>query len=377
MIENDVQRIRNAARFGFKVYYGDGTRLDVLRAAGAAHARVIAVCVDKAEEANRIVEMCKAEFPLAQIHARAYDRIHALELVRLGVDTFTRETFDAALAFGSEALAVLSGDEQGAAEIAADVRQRDMERLALQQAGGLYAPAITGEPAGAARTAHGAHAPHSGAQRGSARDRAIGKQGSGRARGCAAMNAPAPSERKHGIFTQGSIMRHVVVMTATGSIGLMAIFVVDFLTLLYISWLGDAQFTAAVGFAAQVSFFLISMNIGLSIAVSALMARDIGAGNRARGAAHLRLGHRAHRAAVGRRHVRRPALPARPSHAAGRQRPHARRRRHVPAHHHARQHPDGGRHGDVGRAALGGRCETVHVRDAVGRGGDRGARSAS
>ena len=77
-------------------------------------------------------------------------------------------------------------------------------------------------------------------------------------------------------------MRHVVVMTATGSIGLMAIFVVDFLTLLYISWLGDAQFTAAVGFAAQVSFFLISMNIGLSIAVSALMARDIGAGNRAR-----------------------------------------------------------------------------------------------
>jgi putative MATE family efflux protein len=96
------------------------------------------------------------------------------------------------------------------------------------------------------------------------------------------MNAPATPDRKRALFTEGSIMRHVVVMTATGSIGLMAIFVVDFLTLLYVSWLGDPQLTAAVGFAAQVSFFLVSMNIGLSIAVSALMARDIGAGNRER-----------------------------------------------------------------------------------------------
>jgi putative MATE family efflux protein len=82
------------------------------------------------------------------------------------------------------------------------------------------------------------------------------------------------------MFTEGSIMRHVVVMTATGSIGLMAIFIVDFLTLLYISWLADPHLTAAVGFAAQVSFFLVSMNIGLSIAVSALMSREIGAGRR-------------------------------------------------------------------------------------------------
>lgn len=95
------------------------------------------------------------------------------------------------------------------------------------------------------------------------------------------MSAPQPA-RKSGVFVQGSIMRHVVVMTATGSIGLMAIFVVDFLTLLYISWLGDPQFTAAVGFATQISFFLVSMNIGFTIAVSALMARDLGAGDRER-----------------------------------------------------------------------------------------------
>lgn len=146
VIDHDVQRIRNAARFGFKVYYGDGSRLDVLRAAGAAHARVIAVCVDKAEEATRIVELCKAEFPLAEVHARAYDRIHALELIKLGVDSFTRETFDAALAFGAGVLGKLSGDEEMAAEIMADVRQRDFDRLAIQQAGGVYAPAASGEP---------------------------------------------------------------------------------------------------------------------------------------------------------------------------------------------------------------------------------------
>ncbi len=104
------------------------------------------MCVDKAEDATRIVALCKAEFPLAEIHARAYDRIHALELIRLGVDSFTRETFDAALAFGGDVLAKLSGDEDAAAEITADVRQRDFERLAVQQAGGVYAPAATGEP---------------------------------------------------------------------------------------------------------------------------------------------------------------------------------------------------------------------------------------
>jgi putative MATE family efflux protein len=93
------------------------------------------------------------------------------------------------------------------------------------------------------------------------------------------VNAPG---RPRGVFTEGSIIRHVLRMTATGSIGLIAIFVVDLLSLLYISWLGDPHLTAAVGFATQISFFLISLNIGLSIAVSALMARDVGAGDMAR-----------------------------------------------------------------------------------------------
>ncbi len=62
--------------------------------------------------------------------------------------------------------------------------------------------------------------------------------------------------RPRAIFTEGSTMRHVLVMTGAASIGLMSIFVVDLLSLLYVSRLGDPNLTAAVGFATQVLFFL-------------------------------------------------------------------------------------------------------------------------
>jgi putative MATE family efflux protein len=74
----------------------------------------------------------------------------------------------------------------------------------------------------------------------------------------------------------------VLVMTATGSIGLVAVFMVDLLSLIYVSWLGEPALTAGVGFAAQVLFFIISLNIGLSIAVAAVVARAIGANDRPR-----------------------------------------------------------------------------------------------
>ncbi|GJE00370.1 hypothetical protein GMJLKIPL_2291 [Methylobacterium isbiliense] len=81
-------------------------------------------------------------------------------------------------------------------------------------------------------------------------------------------------------FVTGSTLRHVVVMGATGSVGLMAIFAVDLLSLLYVSWLGDPNLTAAVGFATIVQVFAIAINIGMMIAVGALVARALGAGDR-------------------------------------------------------------------------------------------------
>lgn len=75
-------------------------------------------------------------------------------------------------------------------------------------------------------------------------------------------------------------MRHVAVMTATGAVGLMAIFVVDLLSLLYVSRLGDQSLKAAVGYASQVLFLAVAVNIGLTIAVAATVSRALGAGDR-------------------------------------------------------------------------------------------------
>lgn len=91
------------------------------------------------------------------------------------------------------------------------------------------------------------------------------------------MNRPL-SPDSHARFTHGSTMRHVLELTITGSIGLMAIFAVDFLSLFYISRLGDNHLTAGVGYATTVLFVGISFNIGLMIAGTALVSRYIGAG---------------------------------------------------------------------------------------------------
>lgn len=95
---------------------------------------------------------------------------------------------------------------------------------------------------------------------------------------------PLPDDRRPAAppkFTQGSILRHTLVMTATGAIGTLSIFAVDLLSLLYVSWLGRTELKAAVGFATQVSLFPIAVNIGLSIAVTAAVSRALGSGDRA------------------------------------------------------------------------------------------------
>ena len=136
IIDNDPDMIRAAEGFGFKVWFGDGTRLDVLRASGAASARAICICIDKPEQALAIAALVHAEFPLAKVLARAYDRGHAIRLVDAGVDYQMRETFESAMAFGEATLRAIGVPAAEAAETAATVRERDGRRLALQQAAG-------------------------------------------------------------------------------------------------------------------------------------------------------------------------------------------------------------------------------------------------
>jgi monovalent cation:proton antiporter-2 (CPA2) family protein len=140
-IDNDPEMIQDAGGFGFKVYYGDGTRLDVLRAAGAGDARLIAVCIDNREAASRIVDLVHAEFPGTKLYVRSFDRRHTLQLIAKGVDFELRETYESALVFGRNTLEALGVDSEHAAATEQFVRSRDLDRLAVQQAEGLSAGA--------------------------------------------------------------------------------------------------------------------------------------------------------------------------------------------------------------------------------------------
>jgi glutathione-regulated potassium-efflux system protein KefB len=140
-IDKDPGTLESAALFGFKVYYGDGTRLDVLRAAGAGDVRLVAICIDDREAASRIVDLVRADFPGTKLYVRSFDRRHTLQLFAKGVDFELRETFESALVFGRHTLEALGLDAERAAAVEEFVRTRDLERLALQQAEGLSAGA--------------------------------------------------------------------------------------------------------------------------------------------------------------------------------------------------------------------------------------------
>ncbi|WP_029086711.1 monovalent cation:proton antiporter-2 (CPA2) family protein [Brevundimonas aveniformis] len=136
IIDLDVEMVQAAGTFGFKVYYGDGSRLDVLRASGAAEAETIIVAIDKPEAADKIVELVKSEFPLTKLFVRAFDRGHALRLVKAGVEYQLRDTLESALTFSHQVLIDLGFTHEEASETIADVRRRDEERFDLQAAGG-------------------------------------------------------------------------------------------------------------------------------------------------------------------------------------------------------------------------------------------------
>lgn len=139
IIETDTDAIRDAGDFGFKVYYGDGARLDILHAAGAHDARLIVIAVNDGEASLKIAELVRAEFPLVPVLARSLDREHAIELIHAGVEWQVRETFESALALGEKALALMDIDDDERARVMEDVRRRDGERFAMETAEGIYA----------------------------------------------------------------------------------------------------------------------------------------------------------------------------------------------------------------------------------------------
>ncbi len=107
ILDNNPNNIQVLRKFGFKVYYGDATRHDLLHTAGAANAKVLIVAMDAREEINNLVEHVRKTYPNLKIFARALDVSHSFELTDLAVTGQRRETYDASLVLGTKALSEL------------------------------------------------------------------------------------------------------------------------------------------------------------------------------------------------------------------------------------------------------------------------------
>lgn len=124
-LDASADQVELVRRFGRRVYYGDATRLDLLRAAGAADAKLLIVAIDDRDQAEKLVELAVRHFPNLKILARAYDRRHAYRLWDKGAHVVERETFEASLTLGAEALKILGFKDFQAARAARLFRRHD------------------------------------------------------------------------------------------------------------------------------------------------------------------------------------------------------------------------------------------------------------
>ncbi len=138
IIDSDPEAITTARDFGFKVYFGDGTRLDILRAAGASHARAVIIGIDNQGAATRIAHLLHDECPLIPVFARSFDRRHSVELIKAGVSAPIRETYESALSLGGNLLRHFGEEDEAVLQTLTEVRLRDADRFALQLAGDIY-----------------------------------------------------------------------------------------------------------------------------------------------------------------------------------------------------------------------------------------------
>lgn len=139
IIDTDTEAIRVAADYGFKVYYGDGSRLDILHAAGAGSAELVVYAADDQEAGVKLAEIMRADFPLVPVLARSFDRQHSLRLTHAGVGWQIRETWESAIETAREALGRLGVSDSEIAEALAAYRRSDAERYEMELVGGLYA----------------------------------------------------------------------------------------------------------------------------------------------------------------------------------------------------------------------------------------------
>jgi glutathione-regulated potassium-efflux system ancillary protein KefC len=129
VLDHDPDRIESLRAFGFKVYYGDATRIDLLRAAGAEHARLFVLAVDDPDTSMRLVEVLQESFPKLPIVSRARDVGHWQRLRSRGLRVVERETFESAIVIGRRSLEVLGVRPYEARERADLFRAHNVQTL--------------------------------------------------------------------------------------------------------------------------------------------------------------------------------------------------------------------------------------------------------
>lgn len=129
VLDHDPEQIELLRKFGFRVFYGDATRLDLLEAAGAARARVLVNAIDDVEDSLALVDLVKKHFPHLRIVARARNVTHYFELRERGVELAERETFEAALLSGRHTLEQLGMPPYEARENADRFRRHNLRML--------------------------------------------------------------------------------------------------------------------------------------------------------------------------------------------------------------------------------------------------------
>jgi len=140
VVDNDLSTVQMMRKFGFRGFFGDPTRPDLLNAAGLEDARVLVVAVDDREAGNKLVRYARKTRPELHIIARARDRVHVHELYDAGADDIVREMFDSSLRAGRYALENLGLSEFEAAEVEQAFYQHD--RTALRELAALWKPGV-------------------------------------------------------------------------------------------------------------------------------------------------------------------------------------------------------------------------------------------
>lgn len=129
VLERDISAVNLMRKYGYKVYYGDATQVELLRSAGAEAAQSIVITCNEPEDTMKLVELCQQHFPHLHILARARGRVEAHELIQAGVTQFSRETFSSALELGRKTLVSLGMHPHQAQRAQLHFRRLDMSML--------------------------------------------------------------------------------------------------------------------------------------------------------------------------------------------------------------------------------------------------------